>query len=44
MRAPQMFMMPATRHRSSAHREALDDPMAGQWRRGRHNEAGQFGN
>jgi hypothetical protein len=35
--------MRATRHRSGAHPEALADPTAGKWRRGRHDEAGRVG-
>jgi hypothetical protein len=35
--------MQATRHRSDAHPEGLADPMAGQWCRGRHDEADLVG-
>jgi hypothetical protein len=42
-RAPAMFVMQATQHRSGAHREALADPTAGEWCRGRRNEVGQVG-
>jgi hypothetical protein len=33
--------MQATQHRSGAHPEALAEPMAGWWCRGRDDEAGQ---
>jgi len=36
-------MIQAAQHRSGAHPEALADPMAGQWCRGRHVEADQVG-
>jgi hypothetical protein len=35
--------MHATRQRSDAHPEALADPMAGEWCRGGHDEAGRVG-
>jgi hypothetical protein len=35
--------MQATRHRSGAVPEGLTDPTAGEWRRGRRNEAGHVG-
>jgi hypothetical protein len=38
-----MFVMQATRHRSDAHPEALADPTAGWWCRGRRDEAGRVG-
>jgi hypothetical protein len=38
-----MFVTQATRHRPGAHPEALAEPTAGQWCRGRHDEAGQVG-
>jgi hypothetical protein len=36
-------MIQGTQHRSGAHPEGLADPMAGQWCRGRPDEAGQVG-
>ena len=42
-RAPQTFVMRATRHRSGAHPEGLADPTAVEWCRGGHDEAGQVG-
>jgi hypothetical protein len=38
-----MFVMQATQHRSGEHAETLGDPVAGQWCRAGHNEAGQVG-
>jgi transposase-like protein len=42
-RRQQIFVMQAAQHRSGAHREALADPMADRWCRGRHEEAGRVG-
>jgi hypothetical protein len=39
----QLFVMQAARQRSDAHPEGLADPMAGQWCRGRRDEAGRVG-
>jgi len=39
-----ILVMQATQHRSGVHPEALSDPMAGEWCRGRHDEIGQVGN
>jgi len=38
-----MFVMQATQHRSGAHPEALADPTAGSWWRGRPDEVGRVG-
>jgi hypothetical protein len=38
-----MFVMQANRHRSGAQVDALADSTAGQWCRGRGNEAGHVG-
>jgi hypothetical protein len=36
-----IFVMQTAQHRSGAHAEALADPMAGEWCRGGHDEAGR---